>query len=99
MQTHFKLYTAVLAERSELLVQCIFINDSLLSLHFFLKPLEFVQCLVVLMETISYYSLYNKLPLVGLEPSVGSRESSKAFALRHAVGLRVRDRPSVSVFA
>lgn len=63
MQTHFKLYTAVLAE---LLDQCICIS-SLLSLHF-LKPLEFVQSFVwvenksqtVLME-ISFYSLLNKL--------------------------------------
>ncbi len=78
METHFKLYTAVLAERSEPLVQCIFINDSLLNLHF-LKPLELVQsfacvskqCPVVLMETISYYSLYNLSSHVGYNhPSV-----------------------------
>lgn len=50
MQTHFKLYTAVLAERSELLVQCIFINDSLLSLHS-LKPLEFVQLFTFVFKT------------------------------------------------
>lgn len=41
MQTHFKFYIVVLAERSELLVQCISIS-SLLSSHF-LKPLEFGQ--------------------------------------------------------
>lgn len=36
METHFKLYTAVLAKRPEPPVECIFIiNDSLLSLHFF----------------------------------------------------------------